>query len=165
MTGSGGSVPEYRPRAAGMTLLSTLRRVTAVALGPVLAAAGAALPALSAVAVAAGVTAAAAAASVATAAPAHAQSGEPVLVLAQNGEATAPETTLLQAAGYAVTQVTPSVWAGMSTAAFEGYAALVIGDPSSGGSCSSLLPTTGTSGSDGLGTAWQGAVNGHVAVL
>jgi hypothetical protein len=113
-----------------MTLLSRswrgrfgrwVRRVTAVVLGPVLAAAGAVLPGVPAVAVAAGVTAAAAAASVATASPAHAQSGVPVLVLAQNGEATAPEATLLQAAGYAVTQVTPSVWAGMSTAAFEGY--------------------------------------------
>jgi hypothetical protein len=91
---------------------SWLRKVTAAVLGTVLAAAGALLPALPAVAVAAGVTAAATAASVATASAAHAQSGQPVLVLAQNGETTAPEATLLQAAGYAVTQVTPSVWAG-----------------------------------------------------
>ena len=157
-----------------MTLLATLRRVmsvrraravVAVALGPVLAASGAVLPAVPAVAVAAGVTAAATAASVATAASAHAQSGQPVLVLVQNGETNAPETALLQAAGYSVTQATPSAWAGLSTAQFEGYAALVIGDPSAGGSCSSLLPTTGTSGSDALGTAWQAAVNGNVAVL
>src|SRR5580658_909359 len=126
---------------------------------------GAVLPAVPAVAVAAGVTAAATAASVATAASAHAQSGQPVLVLVQNGETNAPETALLQAAGYSVTQATPSAWAGLSTAQFEGYAALVIGDPSAGGSCSSLLPTTGTSGSDALGTAWQAAVNGNVAVL
>jgi RHS repeat-associated protein len=136
-----------------------------LALGPVLAASGAMLPAAPAVAVAAGVTAAATAASVATAAPAHAQSGEQVLVLVQNGETNAPEAALLQAAGYSVTEATPSVWAGMSTAAFEGYAALVIGDPSSAGLCSSLLPTTGTSGSDALGSAWQAAVNGNVAVL
>jgi RHS repeat-associated protein len=142
-----------------------LRKATAAMLGPVMAASAAALPALPATAVAAGVTAAVTAASVATASPAHAQSGEQVLVLLQNGESSAPEAALLQAAGYSVTTATPSVWAGMSTSQFEGYAALVIGDPSSGGSCSSLLPTTGTSGSDALGTAWQAAVNGNVAVL
>jgi RHS repeat-associated protein len=150
---------------AKMRLLSTLRKVTAAMLGPVLAASAAVLPALPAVAVVAGVTAAATAASVATASPAHAQSSEQVLVLLQNGESTAPEATLLAAAGYSVTTATPSVWSGMSTSQFEGYAALVIGDPSAGGSCSSLLPTTGTSGSDALGTAWQSAVNGNVAVL
>ena len=81
-------------------------------------------------------------------------------MLLQNGETTAPETTVLQNAGYSVTQATPSTWSGMSTSAFKGYAALVIGDPSSGGSCSSLTQTTGT-----LGTAWQAAVTGNLAVL
>jgi RHS repeat-associated protein len=112
------------------------------------------------VAAVAGVAAAVVAASVATAGPAKAQSGPPVLVLLQNGETTAPESTLLQNAGYAVTQATPSTWAGMSASQFESYAALVIGDPSSGGSCSTTIPTTST-----LGTAWQGAVNGNLAVL
>ena len=155
--------PEGRTRIRRIT--RRVRRVTAASLGPVLVAAGAVLPAAPAAAVAAGAVAAAAAASVATAPPAHAQSGAQVLVLDQNGEATPPEATLLRAAGYAVTQATPSVWAGMSAAQFEGYAALVIGDPSTSGSCSSLTPTTGTSGSDALGTAWQTAVSGNIAVL
>ena len=98
-----------------------------------------------------------AAVSVAKAAPAKA-AGLPVLV--QGGESTAPETTVLQNAGYAVTQVTPSAWAGMSQAQFQSYAALVIGDPSTGGTCSQSLPATGT-----LGTAWQAAVTGDIAVL
>ncbi len=142
-----------------------VRRLTATALGPVLAASGAVLPAVPAAAVAAGAVAAATAASVATAAPAKAATGAPVLVLVQNGESSAPEATLLAAAGYSVTPVTPATWAGMSQAQFAQYAALVIGDPSSGGSCSSLTPTTGSSGSDALGTAWQPAVTGNVAVL
>jgi RHS repeat-associated protein len=137
----------------------------AALLGPVLAITGAGLSAVPAAVVAAGTVAVAAAATVATATPAHAQSGAPVLVLDQNGETNAPEATLLQAAGYTVTQVTPSTWESMSQAQFEGYAALVIGDPSTSGSCSSLIPTTGTSGSDALGTTWQAAVNGNIAVL
>jgi YD repeat-containing protein len=114
-------------------------------------------PVAAAVAGGAGIAAVSA---VVSASPAQAQTTGPVLVLLQNGETTAPETTVLQNAGYSVTQATPSTWAAMSTSAFEGYAALVIGDPSSGGSCSSLTQTTGT-----LGTAWQGAVSGNVAVL
>jgi RHS repeat-associated protein len=141
------------------------RVVTAALLGPVLGVTGAGLSAVPVAVVAAGTVAAAAAATVATAAAAHAQSGAPVLVLDQNGETTAPEATLLQAAGYTVTQVTPSAWDSMSQAQFEGYAALVVGDPSTSGSCSTLMPTTGTSGSDALGTTWQAAVQGNIAVL
>src|SRR5260221_6630128 len=53
----------------------------------------------------------------------------------------------------------------MSTSAFRAYGALAIGDPSSGGTCSTLIRTTGTSGNDALGTNWQAAVTGNVAVL
>jgi len=87
------------------------------------------------------------------------------LVLLQNGETTAPETTALQAAGWTVTQATPAQWAADSTATFEQYALLVIGDPSTTSSCSTLTPTTGTSGGDAIGTNWQSAVSGNVAVL
>jgi RHS repeat-associated protein len=132
------------------------RRVVAVAVAPVMAASGLTpVAAAAAAGVALGTVAA-----VSSAAPAKASTTGPVLVLLQNGETTAPETTVLQNAGYTVTQATPSTWSGMSTAAFEAYAALVIGDPSSGGSCSSLTQTTST-----LGTAWQGAVSGNLAVL
>ena len=115
------------------------------------------------VVVTAGLAAGVSAAGVAVAAaPARAASGS-VLVLLQNGESSAPEAADVPA-GFTVTQVTPSTWEGMSAAQFAAYAVLVIGDPSSG-SCSALTPTTGTSGSDALGTAWQGAVTGNVAVL
>jgi RHS repeat-associated protein len=132
------------------------RRLVAAGSGPVLAVAQFAFP----VAVVAGV----AVAGVVRAAPARA-SAPSVLVLLQNGESTAPETTVLTAAGYSVTQATPATWQGMSVSAFKAYAALVIGDPSSGGTCSSLTPTTGTTGGDALGTTWQSAVSGNVAVL
>jgi len=136
------------------------RRLIAAGLGPVLAAGAGVMPVAVPAVAAASVAAGAVAASVAAAPPAKAVTGPSVLVLLQNGETTAPETTVLQNAGYSVTQVTPSTWQGMSASQFDGYAALVIGDPSSGGTCSSLTPTTGT-----LGTAWQGAVNGNLAVL
>jgi hypothetical protein len=105
-----------------------VRRVVAAAMGPVLAVTAAALPAVPPVAIAAGAAAGAVTASVAAAPPAKAATAVPVLVLTQNGETTAPESTVLQAAGYAVTQVTPATWAGMSTSQFAAYAALVIGD-------------------------------------
>ena len=110
-------------------------------------------------------TVAAVAAISAKASKAQAQVTGPVLVLLQNGETTAPETTVLRNAGYTVTQATPSTWVSMSTSAFEQYAALVIGDPSASGTCSTLTPTTGTSGSDAIGTNWQAAVSGNVAVI
>ena len=139
--------------------------MTAAALGPVLTTGTTIMPVAVPVAAATVATAAVAAASVATAPPAKAATTGPVLVLLQNGETTAPETTILSNAGYSVTQATPSTWQGMSAAQFDAYAALVIGDPSSGGTCSSLTPTNGTSGGDALGTGWQGAVNGNLAVL
>ncbi len=88
-----------------------------------------------------------------------------VLVLLQNGETTAPETADAQAAGFTVTQVTPATWDAMTASQFSAYSALVIGDPSSGTKCSTLTPTTATSGTDAIGTTWQSAVNGKIAVL
>src|SRR5271166_4482158 len=49
--------------------------------------------------------------------------GSSVVVLLQNGETTAPETTALEAAGDSVTQQTPAEWAADSTAYFTGFAA------------------------------------------
>jgi RHS repeat-associated protein len=136
------------------------RRLVAAALGPVLAASTGLVP----VAVTAGLAAGLTAASVAVSkAPAKAATLGSVLILLQNGESAAPESADVPA-GYTVTQVTPSAWEGMTAAQFAAYSALVIGDPSSG-SCSSLTPTTAASGTDALGTAWQAAVTGNVAVL
>ena len=136
------------------------RRLVAVVLAPVTAVG--LVPAAAAVAAGTGIAAVSA---VAAPAPKAKAASVSALVLLQNGETTAPETTVLQNAGYTVTQATPSTWEGMSTSAFGQYAVLVIGDPSSGGTCSTLTPTTGTSGSDALGTNWQAAVTGNVAVL
>ena len=117
-------------------------------------------------AVTAGVAAVAATAAMTAApvVPANAATGTPVLVLLQNGETTAPEATVLQNAGYSVTQDTPTQWLALTAAQFKAYAAVVIGDPSSG-SCSTLTPTTATSGTDAIGTIWQSAVTGNLAVI
>ena len=143
-----------------------VRRVLAAVLGPLLAAGSVAVPPAVMVASAAGVTAAVVAAGAATAPAARA--GTPpgkALVLLQNGESTAPETTALQAAGWTVDQATPATWLTYSAATFKSYAVLVIGDPSTTRSCSSLTPVTATSGTDAIGTTWQSAVSGNVAVL
>jgi RHS repeat-associated protein len=161
-TRSGGRVRWPERRRFRSTMRRAGRRVrhgVTVVMAPVLGA-GTAIPA-----VAMAVTATAAAVVVAgPALSAKAAASTPVLVLLQNGQSTAPETTILQNAGYAVTQATPAQWLGMSKAQFQGYAALVIGDPSSG-TCSALVPTTGTTGSDAIGTTWQGAVTGNLAIL
>jgi RHS repeat-associated protein len=139
------------------------RRVVALVIAPV----SGVLAALPAVAVTAGVAAVVATAAVAAAGPiaaANAATGTPVLVLLQNGETTAPEAAALQNAGYSVTQDTPTQWLALTAAQFKAYAAVVVGDPSSG-SCSSLTPTTATSGNDGIGTTWQSAVTGNLAII
>ena len=139
-----------------------VRHVVALVIAPV----SGVLAALPAVAVTAGVAAVVATAAVAAGpvVPANAATGTPVLVLLQNGETTAPETTALQNAGYSVTQDTPTQWLALTAAQFKTYAAVVVGDPSSG-SCSTLTPTTATSGADGIGTTWQSAVTGNLVII
>lgn len=66
--------------------------------------------------------------------------------------------------GVSVTVASASVWDAMTTAQFEAYNAIIIGDPSSSDSCSAAVP------SDALSTAatWGAAVtdtDGNVAVL
>lgn len=150
-----------RCRATGGALRRTgraVRKVLAAAAGPLLTAGGMALPPVAVTtAVAAGVTAAVAIGSVT---PAKASTGLPVAVVLVNGESSAPETAVLQAAGYTVTQVTPATLTGMSKTTFQGYAAIVIGDSSTSSSCSTTAPSTSS-----LGSQWEGWVNGNVAVL
>ena len=152
-----GPGPVLRPRTRSR--LRAARNALAVGLGPILAATGAVLAPVT-------VAAVVIASNVAAAETARAATVTgPVLVLLQNGETTAPETTVLQNAGYTVTQATPSTWESMTKAQFASYAALVIGDPSTTSSCSTLTPTTATSGTDAIGTTWQSAVSGNLAVL
>ena len=95
--------------------------------------------------------------------PAKATTPPQVLFLLQNGQSAAPEESLLSSAGYTVAHKTPANGKTMTAAQFKAYAALVIGDPSSG-SCSSLTPTLTGTGSDLIGTTWQGAVTGNISV-
>jgi len=157
---AGGACGSMRGAMASAPRLRRARRsgrhVLAAALAPVLAAGSSLVPVAVAGAVAAGVAASA----VATAAPARAAADLPVLVVLVNGESTAPEAALLTSAGYTVTTATAAALESMSQSTFQGYAAVVIGDPSTGGTCSSWSPTTIT-----LGTNWEGWVTGNVAVL
>src|SRR5712691_4287795 len=115
-------------------------------------------------AVTAGAAAITAVSVAASSTPAKASPTGPVLVLVQNGQTSTPEGALLGNAGYTVQYATPSQWQGDPASFFQGFAALVIGDPSSG-SCSALTPKLSGSGSDMIGTNWQAAVAGNVAVL
>ena len=153
--------------AGGRRLGRAARKLASVGLGPLLAVGGMTLPPTAVAAGAAAVAAVSAAASLAAAPAAKAATtGDgKALVLLQDGETTAPETAALDAAGWTVTQVTPATWLTYSAATFKSYAVLVIGDPSTTDSCSSLTPSTAASGTDAIGTAWQSAVSGNVALL
>lgn len=78
--------------------------------------------------VTAGLVAGVTAVAVAKAPAARATSGPAVAVVLVNGESSAPESAVLTAAGYSVTQVSTATLAAMSKSTFQGYAAVVIGD-------------------------------------
>src|SRR5712691_10500544 len=134
------------------------RRWLAAGLAPVAGVAGGLVP----VSVVTAGVAAVAVAGVASAGPARAAGSGSVLILSTsvNGGASSAEARAVPA-GYSVTVVSAATWDAMSTAQFQAYSALVIGDPSSGGSCASSVPA------DALSTAgtWGPAVTGNVALL
>jgi RHS repeat-associated protein len=148
-----------RGRVAGR-IRRRVPRWVATALSPVLAA-GAGLG-IAPVAVLAAGTAAIGVASIARATPAKAASGS-VLILSTsvNGGSSSAEATAAAGLGYTVTVATPATWDAMTTAQFKAYSALIIGDPSTGSTCASTVP------SDALSTAgtWGPAVTGNVSVL
>lgn len=150
---SGGTERKRRLRQAGLRV----RRILAVASAPVALAGSLATPAAIA---AGGAIVAAGASSVVRPTAAKAASGPPVAVVLVNGESSAPEIAVLQAAGYNAVPVTPAALAGMSQSQFQGYAAVVIGDSSSSTSCSTTVPSTSS-----LGSQWEQWVTGNVAVL
>src|ERR1022692_531683 len=137
-----------------------VRRWASVVLVPVLAAGTG--TALVPVAVVAAGAAAVAVAGVATAGPARAASGS-VLILSTSvsGGSSSAEAKAASNLGYTVTVATPATWDAMTTAQFKAYSLLIIGDPSSGSTCASSVP------SDALSTAgtWGPAVTGNVSVL
>jgi RHS repeat-associated protein len=141
-------------------LRSLCRRLLAVLAGLVTAAGSLVSVPAAVTAAAVAAAGAAGAAAVVTAVPAKATVSLPVLVVNVDGESSAPEAALLTSAGYSVTPVTASALASMSQAAFQGYAAVVIGDPPSGGACQVDAAHMGA-----LGTNWEPWVNGNIAVL
>ena len=122
------------------------------------------LPSIPAVALTAAVTATAAAAVVAApATPAEASISGSVLILSTsvNGGSSSAEAQAASSLGLSVTVATPSTWDSMTKPQFQGYNAIIIGDPSTSSTCASTVP------SDALSTAgtWGPAVTGSVAVL
>jgi RHS repeat-associated protein len=146
-------------RRAGRRIRRSVPRWVSVLLAPVLAAGMSPVVPVSVVAASA---VAVTAASVATAGPARAASGS-VLILSTsvNGGSSSAEAKAAANLGFTVTVATPSTWDAMTTAQFKAYSALIIGDPSSGSTCASTVP------SDALSTAgtWGPAVTGNVALL
>jgi hypothetical protein len=96
-------------------------------------------------------------------APSAKASSLSVLILSTsvNGGASSIEYQQATALGITATVATPATWDAMTQSQFAAYSAIVIGDPSSAGSCASSVP------SDASSTAgtWGPAVTGNVAVL
>jgi RHS repeat-associated protein len=113
---------------------------------------------------AAGLIAIVTAGSVLAAASARASSVS-VLILSTsvNGGSSSAEAQAVTAVspGASVTVDTPSSWDALSESGFEGYSAIIIGDPSSGGSCATTAPSDAVS----TESTWGPAVTGNVAVL
>src|ERR1700722_18738413 len=134
------------------------RRWVTLLLAPATVAAQSVVPASAVAATVAAISVAA----VVHAKPALAQ-GESVLILSTSvsGGSSSSEAQAASKFGATVTVATPSTWDAMTTAQFKSYSALVIGDPSSGGSCATSVP------SDALSAAatWGPAVSGNVSVL
>jgi hypothetical protein len=84
-----------------------------------------------------------------------------ILSTSVNGGTSSMEYQQATALGLTATVATPSTWDAMTESQFASYSALMIGDPSSAGSCAVSVP------SDALSTAstWGPAVTGDVAVL
>jgi YD repeat-containing protein len=137
-----------------------LRRGTVVMVTPVVGVGSYLVPVTAVVAGAAAITVVSAAVG---AAPAKASGSGTVLILSTSvkGGSSSAEAAAATALGYTVTVDTPATWDALTTATFKTYSAIVIGDPSSGGTCASTVPA------DALSTAstWGAAVSGNVAVL
>ena len=115
----------------------------------------------------AALTVAGAATAVTVAATMHAKpaeaAGSTVLVLSTSvsGGTSSAEAQAASSLGATVTVATPATWDAMTTAQFKTYSALIIGDPSTGGTCAATAPA------DAVSTAatWGAAVTGNVSVL
>jgi RHS repeat-associated protein len=147
-------------RGSGLVAAGRLRRIVAGLLAPVLAASMSLVPA--AVAVTSGAAAVTAVTAAVAPTPARATASTAlILSTSVNGGTSSPEYAAAVAAGDTVTVDTPTQWDALSTAQFKAYSVIIIGDPSSGATCSSAAPA------DAVSTAatWGAAVGGNVAVL
>jgi RHS repeat-associated protein len=136
------------------------RRTLSLMLAPATAAGTALLPVTAA---AVGATAITVASTAVAARQARAALSGSVLILQTgvNGGSSSAEATQAAALGLSVTVASAASWDAMTQAQFAGYSAIIIGDPSSGGTCSSSVP------SDALSTiaTWEPAISGNVAIL
>src|ERR1022692_507802 len=150
-----------RQRRAVRHGLCRARRVVTALLAPVQGV----LPSIPSVVMTAAVTTAAAAAAVMAGPvlPAQASTAASVLILSTsvNGGTSSTEAQQASALGFSVTVDTATQWDALTKAQFQGYSAIIIGDPSTSASCASTVP------SDALSTAgtWGPAVTGNVTVL
>src|ERR1022692_2599703 len=150
-----------RQRRAVRRGLCRARRVVTALMAPVKGV----LPSIPSVVMAAAVTTAAATAAVMAGPvlPAQASTAASLLILSTsvNGGTSSTEAQQASALGFSVTVDTATQWDALTKAQFQGYSAIIIGDPSTSTSCASTVP------SDALSTAstWGPAVTGNVTVL
>jgi RHS repeat-associated protein len=103
-----------------------------------------------------------------SAVPARAATPPQVLILGSsvNGGTSSAEYQAAVAAGYSPTVISDSTWESEPKSYFTGFSAIIIGDPSSGGTCAATVPTALAYVSSGQATAvWTQAVTGNVTVL
>jgi hypothetical protein len=138
-------------------VLRSARRLTAAALGPVVAAGSALVP----VAVTVSAVTAGAVVAVAKAAPAKA-AAQQVLILSSSvsGGSASAEAAAATADGFTPVLESSSAWAALTSTGLSSYAAVIIGDPSSGGTCS----TTPDADAEGNESVWGPQITGNVAV-
>ena len=137
------------------------RRLASGALAPVTGVAAQLVPvAAAAVVGAAAVTAASVALSDQ---PAQASVSGTALILSTsvNGGTSSLEAQQATALGLTVTVATPTTWDAMTTAQFQSYNVIILGDSSTSTACATTVPA------DALSTSaiWGAAVNGSVSVL
>ena len=100
--------------------------------------------------------------------PAKAATPPPVLILGSsvNGGTSSAEYQAAVAAGYSPTVLTDSTWESEPRSYFAGFNAIIIGDPSSGGTCAHSVPAALSYLASGQASpVWTQAVTGNVTVL
>ena len=87
-----------------------------------------------------------------------------ILSTSVNGGSSSAEAVEASNLGYTVSVVSATTWTSMSVSGFQSYNAIILGDPSSGGSCASSASTSLWAAEQNSGL-WGSAVDGNVALL